>query len=320
VTIGPESRGGDLDSFTQSSLSVAPNSVTARLPPTVAAYLDAIVRDHGAPDGPLVSLILFGSAATGGYAVAGSDIDLLVVLRDDIDAGARVRVRNHLANLEARHGLEKPRARLSSFLAKALVALADRLTANVRSFFVCTRTDLLSGEPKRILSIPAFQAYFVDRAAIPSIVRSGVTVWGEELLALVPLPPIRRRDVAMAFFGLWNQLLFTIVAYPLLPGATRYAMDALKRSVHNCYFCYHGSPASLAVEVAFFEKRYGSMRTLRDLLALRQIYRSSFTFTLRCAPTVARLHMRAARDVPFPVYLQKPREQSGPVSMRLNGP
>ena len=85
---------------------------------------------------------------------------------------------------------------------------------NVRAFFVCTRSDLLSGEPARVLDIPAAQAFFVDRIAIPSIVSSGITVWGENLLARVALLPIRRLDVAKAFFGLFNQVLFTAMVYP----------------------------------------------------------------------------------------------------------
>jgi hypothetical protein len=75
----------------------------------------------------------------------------------------------------------------------------------------------------------------VDRAAIPSIVGSGVTVWGEDPLPAVPLPPLRRLDVAKAFHGLWGAVVLSALAYPVLPGATRYAMDALKRSVHNCH-------------------------------------------------------------------------------------
>jgi hypothetical protein len=86
----------------------------------------------------------------------------------------------------------------------------------------------------------------VDRIAIPSIVSSGITVWGEDLLARVALLPIRRLDVAKAFFGLFNQVLFTAMVYPLLPGATKYAMDGLKRPVHSCHFCYKLRPAPLA--------------------------------------------------------------------------
>lgn len=135
-------------------------------------------------------------------------------------------------------------------------------------------------------------------------------MWGEALLADVPLPPIRRLDVAKAFFGLFNTALFTATMYPLLPGATKYAMDALKRSVHNCYFCYHAQPAHLVAEVAFFEERYGRSRMLKQLLALRQEYRPSFGFVLGCLPALAGLHLRTARNVRFPRQARAGAEQT----------
>ena len=158
----------------------------------------------------------------------------------------------------------------------------------------------LSGDPARILDIPSTQARFVDRIALPSIVASGVTVWGDDLLTHVQLPPIRRFDVAKAFFRLFNQVLFSAVVYAVLPGATKYAMDALKRSVHSCYFCYHIRSAPLAVEVAFFNERHGPSRSLARLLALRSEYRPSFRFVLGCLPALARLHLRTALDISFP--------------------
>jgi hypothetical protein len=244
--------------------------------------------------------VLFGSAATGGYAAAVSDVDLLLVLDDRADAAARRTVRDRVAALEVRHGLAKPRPRPAGAVAAALTTFADRVSANVRAFFVCTRADLLSGSPARILGLVPAQALFVDRIAVPSIVASGITAWGEPLLDRVPLPPIRRLDVAKAFFGLFNQTLLSAAAYPLLPDATRYAMDALKRSVHSCYVCHHGRPARLAEEVAFFERRHGRSRALQRLLRLRETYRPSPGFVLRCLPAIAGLHLRTARDLRFP--------------------
>ncbi|HEX8387130.1 MAG TPA: nucleotidyltransferase domain-containing protein [Rubricoccaceae bacterium] len=267
--------------------------------PDVEAYLAAVVAACGAPAGPLASLILFGSAATGGYAAPISDVDLLVVLRDGAGTAERRRVREVVAAIEARHGLAKP-LRRGTVPARALAAFADRVTANARAFFVCTRADLLSGDPARILGIPPVQAAFVDRVVLPSIVASGVTLWGEGLLAAVPLPAIRRRDVAKSFFGQFNLGLFTAAWYPALPGATKYAMDTLKRSVHNCSFCRQGRSAPLADEVAYFEARYGTDPVLARLLALRHEYRPSFGFVLGCLPALARLHWRTARDLRFP--------------------
>jgi hypothetical protein len=95
---------------------------------------------------------------------------------------------------------------------------------------------LLPGRVERIFDIPPLQALFVDRVVIPSIVGSAVTVWGEDLLPHVPLLAIRRFDVLKAFHGLFGVVILVVAVYPALPDATKYAMDALKRSVHNCFF------------------------------------------------------------------------------------
>ncbi len=262
--------------------------------------VDAYIRDAtvALTDVGLVSLVLFGSTSTGGHVAGLSDVDLLVVL-DDQRGDAIERARDVITELEKRHGLGKAMAAPRGFAGR-LQRFADVVTANVRSFFVCTRGDLLSGDPARILSIPRAQALFVDRAAIPSIVTSARTVWGEDLLPRVPLPPIRRIDVAKAFFGLFNHALFCVVAYPLLPGATRYAMDALKRSVHNCYFCDRLEVAPLRDEVAYFQSRDGRRRTLDLLLELRMAHRPSVSFVMACPMVIAGLHLRTALRGSFP--------------------
>lgn len=280
-------------------------------PAAIAAYLADIVTDCAGPGSPLVSLILFGSAAMGGYTPSISDVDLLLVLDDQADPAARDHVRKQVAALEQRHHLAKHRELRAGRLTKVFANFADRLTANVRAFFVCTRADLLSGAPERILGLPPSQARFVDRVAIPSIVTSARTVWGEHLLDRVPLPPIRRLDVAKAFVGLFNQALLSAALYALVPDATKYAMDALKRSVHNCYFCYHLRPAPLGVEISFFDTRYGPSATLAHLSALRREYRPSFGFIVSCLPTLALLHFRTARDVQFPRHLRDTVSHAG---------
>ncbi len=277
----------------------------------VTAYLDDIARTYGRQEGLLSSLILFGSAATGGYVPLLSDVDVLIVLSDDADPSAREHVRRGVASLESQHGLGKLSGRTSGAVGHGLTGFADRVTANVRAFFICSRGDLLSGSPDRILGISRVQAAFVDRVAIASIVESATTVWGEDLLDTVPLPAIRRWDVAKAFFGLFSQALFPTVVYPFLPDATKYAMDTLKRSVHNCYFCHHARPSVLSEEVAFLEARDGPSRTLRRLLELRREYRPSYGFVIGCLPTLVGLHVRTARSVRFPRPARAKRSASG---------
>jgi predicted nucleotidyltransferase len=281
------------------------------LAPVVDQYVSSVISACSNPDRGVVSVVLFGSAATGSYTSGFSDVDLLIVVADSATGKDKQRLRDTISQLEASCGV----AKRYSYERGAWDGLADRITANVRSFFICTRSDLLSGDPARILDISAVQARFVDRVAIPSIVGSGVTAWGEDLLTQVPLLPIRWLDVAKAFFSFFNQLLFTAVAYPFTPGATKYAMEALKRSVHNCYYCYHCRPAQLAEEVAFFQRRIGPRVALEQLVKLRTAYQPRFGFILRCFPTLVRLHLVTAWDNQFPrdprAVLDRPLRRDG---------
>ena len=107
-------------------------------------------------------------------------------------------------------------------------------------------------------------------------------------------------DVFKALFGFSSQVVLSVATFPVLPDATKYAMGALKHSLHSCFFCYHQRTTSLEDEVAFFNQRLGTSRTLVELLSLRRQYRRSLAFAIRCLPTLARLHLRTARDNRFP--------------------
>ncbi len=280
----------------QIAMTMLPAGAPGSLPPRVRVYLEAIVETCVASGPALVCVILFGSAATGGFSGTASDVDLILVVPDDASHDNRLLLRDQVAALEVLHGFNAGHVDAQG----RLEAFVERVTANVRSFFICTRGDLLSGSVARILDIRPSQALFVDRVVIPSIVASAVTVWGEELLPRIPMPAIRRLDVFKAFHSLFSQALLSVAVFPLLPHATRYAMGSLKRSVHNCFFCYHGRPAPLEQEVEFFQRRLGPSGTLAQLLALRRDYTQSFAFVIRCLPTLARLHLRTAWDNRFP--------------------
>jgi predicted nucleotidyltransferase len=275
------------------------------LHPRVQAYLDAVIEECADGDGSLVSVILFGSAATGGFADAISDVDLIFVLPDGAGQEVRRRLNRSVRDLEILHGLAGDSLRSRG----VFESLIDKITGNAHSFFVCTRAELLSANAAAILGVPAAQALFVDRVVIPSIVFSAVTVWGEELLGEIVLPPIRRLDVFKSFFALANQAWLAFAAFRVLPGATRLSMGALKKSVHHYYFCCHGRPAALEKEIEFFQGTHGTVPALEQLISLRLEYRESFTFAARCIPAVARLHLRAALDNRFPRAIGKRQPQ-----------
>ncbi len=141
---------------------------------------------------------------------------------------------------------------------------------------------------------------FLERMFLWSVIVSAKTVWGEDLLSLVPLPSLRRLDVVKSLFRSTAFILFGAAAFPVLSEATKYAISTLKHALHSCYFCFHIKTASLNDEVAFFNAHLGRDSTLQHLLNKRKEYRRSFLFVLRCMPILFRLHLRALHDNPFP--------------------
>ena len=273
-----------------------PASPGSAVPFRVRAYVETIVQNCADDGRGLVSVVLFGSAAVGGWMETVSDVDLILVVPDTATNDDVARLRGEVERIEILHRLRNQSAHGQPALEKFL----DRVTTHDRTFFICTRGDLLSGNIGRILRIHPAQAIFVDRIVLANFVASGITLWGEALLPLVPVAPIRRFDVLKAFFGLFPMALLCAAIFPLHPAMTRYAMGVLKSSIHSCFFCYELRRAPLEDEVSFFESRLGWNRTLMQLLALRREYQNSFRFVLCCIPTLVRLHSQTFIDNRFP--------------------
>lgn len=274
----------------------APTPAPPRFPPRVQGYLDAVVEACTRGGLPPVSVAVFGSAAKGSFSDKASDVDMILVLADGATAEDRTRAHDQVAQVEVAHGFRAPELRRKG----PLETFIDRAGGNALSCFVCTRSDLLSGDVARVLGLKPAEAVFVDRIVLANIVASAVTAYGEDLLPQVQTPPIRRTDVFKSLFGFVNQALFVTATYPFLPYATKHAMGALKRSLHSCYFAYHLRPESLDGEVEFFARMLGNPRALEELMALRGRYHESFGFVLRLMPMLLRLHLRTARDNAFP--------------------
>jgi predicted nucleotidyltransferase len=271
-------------------------STGSAVPFRVQAYIDTIVQTCANGGRALVSVVLFGSAAVGGWVETVSDVDLILVVPDTATDEDVDRLRSEVERIETLHRLRSHSAQAQPALERFL----DRVTAHDRTFFICTRGDLLSGNIGRILRIHPSQAIFVDRIVLANLVASGITVWGEAMLPLVPVAPIRRFDVFKALFGLFPMALLSAAIFPLYPGMTKYSMVVLKGSVHSCFFCYELRRASLEEEIGFFNRRLGSSRTLIQLLTLRREYRDSFPFVVGCILTLVRLHWLTFVDNGFP--------------------
>jgi len=261
----------------------------------VQQYLDGVAQLHPGGVISLVSVVLFGSAASNALSES-SDVDLIIVIPDETSPEDRRLLRSAVTDLEITQGLRIPESRPKNPLEK----FAEHAGGHAHSFFFCTRGDLISGDAARVFGLRAVERLFVDRIVLASVIVSAKTVWGEELLSQVTLPPLRRLDVFKALFGLAGLTLLSVVVFPVLPDATRFAMGALKHSLHSCYFCYHLKTAPLDDEVAFFNSRLGRSKTLLDLLKQRRKYHRSFRFVMRCVPIIFRLHLQTALDNRFP--------------------
>lgn len=253
----------------------------------VQQYLDAVSQLHAGGVISLVSVILFGSAASGAFSKS-SDVDLIIVIPDDSSQEDIRLLRCSVTDLEIMHGLRLPESRTRN----ALEMFADHAGGHAHSCFFCTRSDLISGDVARIIGLRPTEEMFLERTFLASVIVSAKTVWGEDLLSLVPLHSLRYLDVFKALFRLTGLVLFSAAAFPVLPDATKYAMGALKHSLHSCFFCYHLRTAPLDEEVSFFNSQLGGSRTLLELLTQRQEYHRSFAFVLRCVPILIRLHLR----------------------------
>jgi predicted nucleotidyltransferase len=262
------------------------------MPNRVQRYLDAVTQLRAIS---FVSVILFGSAATGALSES-SDVDLILVIPKETSQEDRRLLRHAVTDLEISHGLRLPESRRRN----PLEVFAEHAGGHAHTCFLCSRDDLVSGDVGRVFGVRAAEKVFLERTFFASVMVSATTVCGEDLLSFVPLLPLRRRDVFKALFRLAGLVVFSVAAFPVLPDATKYAMGALKHSLHSCYFCYHLRTATIDEEVTFFHARLGRSRALLDLLSQRQEYRRSFLFVLRCVPVLFRLHFQTVRDNHFP--------------------
>jgi predicted nucleotidyltransferase len=106
----------------------------------------------------LVSIILFGSAASGAFSDS-SDVDLIIVLPDEATPEDRRRLREVVSDLEITHSLRLPATRSKN----PLEMFAEHAGVTRTLAFSCSRSDLVSGDVARVFGLRAAEELFVDR-------------------------------------------------------------------------------------------------------------------------------------------------------------
>jgi predicted nucleotidyltransferase len=257
--------------------------------PEVQHYIDLVVKKLSERQA-LVSIIVFGSATTGGYKSGVSDIDLLVIVAENTSRQQKKEIQEEELLLEIAYGLKKN----SSSVKGAVASFIEKKGGNDLSCFVCTEKELLTGNLSAIFNLNRAEALFIDRIVFANIVSSAVTGTGKDLLPGIAIPPILSTDLVKAFFGFFSFQLLTLLLYPFLPDATKYAMGTLKRALHCSYFYCHSQSAALEKEIHFFHSQMQTPAFI-DLQKLRDNYTPSIAFVFHSFLLLPRLFLFAFR-------------------------
>lgn len=278
-----------------------PVKTSANLPANVRHYLDAVLKFANQKSCEIVSIMIFGSVAKGGFSPV-SDVDLLVVLADEVPWKEKKRLEHDLLGLELEHKLrERPKSKR-----ELILTVVDRVAGQFKSQFVCYKRDFISGNSAAVFGInPVLESLLLTtRIAFANVVMSARTAWGEELLSQVRVPLLTKGHLVKNCVGLLAFNAGALGVFPVLPNATKYSMSALKWMLHTCHFCVTLKSSTTEEAVEFFQDRIEAEATLPELLSLRSHYRPSFRFVKGCFGTIVRLYSVTVREGVFPISIE----------------
>ena len=289
------------DSFSilKSGQALGAQTACVDTPLPIVRYLDAVRQTADTRRQEIVSIWIFGSASVGGFSATVSDVDLMIVLADDVTQESKSDIRYEFEALERKHGLRHcPNGRLEH-----LSEVFDQKVGGFKSLTLCYRRDLLSGNVSAVFGANAL-AEFINSSThlfcFASIIKSAHMIWGEDLIAQIPIPAITKKHFLKNLLAHLLRNACAFLGYHILPNGTKYSMAILKGFLHNCYFVYKAKGAPIEDEIKFFRKKIGDSTVLAQLLSLRETYRPSPGFVIRCFRVLVRLHTVTMRENTFP--------------------
>lgn len=271
------------------------------LPPKSKAYIEKTVQLCEENDVYLVSMIVFGSIVKGGFLEDVSDVDMILVIADETPKKTMRKLRKDLTKLEFSYRFRKKSKSIIDIVFKT----AEHITGMFISHFICYRKDFLAAKFSKVFNVNPFLAFLLAPTNIvwASAITSAQTIVGKDLLNIVHLPSITKRDIlkskAMNSFLCFAACL----AYPFHPDATKFAMEALKWSLLTCYFCYKKKSSTIEDTIKFFQDHSFNDPLFHEMLSLREKYKNSFLFTVRSGRVVKRLHRMTIKENQFPIII-----------------
>ena len=250
-----------------------------------------------------VSIILFGSAVKGGLINKLSDIDVLIIVDECVNAEQRKRltaamtgVQNFFFNAA------------SSSLINRLLYFFETGTGMFKSFFICSEKDLLTACFPRIFNVnPALSKLLVpERLILNSVFSNYKIVYGKEYDLKNMRKPFGFFQIVKSF-NLCSLLYLFFIIVNCFKRVWRYLYEAVKWSMLNCYFYLTGRCVKVKDTIPFFEKILKN-NVLRKLNASKN---SNFNFTVNdywaCFKLIFKLHFHASK-----LFLKKTRQHSFP--------
>lgn len=265
-------------------------------------YLNDVIQLADERRPAVVSILIFGSFAKGGFLQCVSDVDLIIVLADEVPKQIKRGISGDLAALELKHRLRKqPHSKL-----ERLYKEVDRMASQFKSYFVCYKGDLLSGNTGAVFGVNPLVEFLIlsTHIGFASIVKSSAVIWGEDFRYQIHIPTVTKAHLVKNCAALLLLNACALLGYPFLPNATAYSMSALKWMLHTCHFCYALESATIEEEIDFFRTKLGEHYLFSELLSLRREPRPSFAFIRGCFSTVVQLYVVTARDNEFPFTVE----------------
>jgi len=230
----------------------------------------------------IISIIHFGSK----NFTKISDVDLIIVV-NGIENNEIKEIRRKLKLIEIKYGFRS----ITKSLIGNILNLIEEDTGMFCSNFVCNRQDLIEGKFSKIFHTNRFLTYLLIPTNIVflNIFSSYKIIYGEEINHLLPQFDINYFQYIKSILMCFILSIISILLLFVSKDATKYAMEAVKWSLHNTYF-YHNRNSMTTEELIslFIDKGFKHLIRLQQL---RMNYKKDVFFNLLSLFLVVKIHM-----------------------------
>lgn len=230
----------------------------------------------------IISIIHFGST----NFTEVSDVDLIIVL-DKIENDKIKDIQLKLKLIEIKY---KFRYMRKSLIGNLLNSFEEK-TGMFCSNFVCNRQDLIEGDFSKIFHTNRILTYILIPTNIVflNVFSNYKIIYGEEINYLLPQFNISYFQFIKSILMCVLLSVISILLLLVSKDATKYAMEAVKWSLHNTYFYYNRDNMTTEHLISLFIDK--GFKKLIRLQQLRMNYEKDIFFNLISLYLVLKIHL-----------------------------